>query len=96
MHTRSAGAAQAGQYLSFRTTCGRAIRVGFLTLRGIQPPVQRVSLDISPVSADGEETWVGFTVAEARQVAAGLLAQAAAAERGEPAAWPRQRRSPSA
>jgi Cu+-exporting ATPase len=62
------------------------IRVRIVTLRGVQPPVQRVSLDISPVLADGEETWAGFTVAEASQLTAGLLAQAAAAEHCEPAA----------
>ncbi len=88
MHTRPAGAAQAGQHLSFRTTCGREIRIGVLVLRGIQPPPERVSLNISPVSASAEETWVGFTAAEARHLAAALLAQAAAAEHVEPAAGP--------
>jgi hypothetical protein len=73
-------AAQAGQRLSFRTTCGRQIRIGLLVLRGIQPPAERVSLGISPVSGSDQETWVGFTAAEARQLAAALLAQAAAAE----------------
>jgi len=87
MHTRPA-AAQAGQRLSFRTTCGRQIRIGLLVLRGIQPPAERVSLGISPVSRAGEETWVGFTVAEARQLAAALLAQAAAAEHVQRTARP--------
>lgn len=83
MRTRPAGAVQVGQHLSFRTTCGREVRVSVLTLSGIQPPAQRVSLDISPVSPAAEETWAGFTVDEARQLAAALLAQAAAqAQRG--------------
>lgn len=83
MHTPLSGTKQAGQDLSFRTTCGRAIRIGLLTLGGARNPARRVSLDIGPSSSAGREdsVWAGLTADEARQLATALLAQAAAAER---------------
>lgn len=84
MRTRPAGTGQAGQHFSFRTTCGREIRIGLLALGDAQYPARRVSLDISPSSgAGGDGTWAGLTVGEARQFAAALLAQATAAEHNE-------------
>jgi len=67
----------------FRTTCGRQVRAGRLALGDVRRPARRVSLDIgqSPDGRDG--TWAALTVAEARRLAAALLAQAAAAERDE-------------
>jgi hypothetical protein len=65
---------------SFRTTCGRVIRVGHLTLGGGRRPAQRVSLGISAASATEDGIWAGFTPGEARQLAAALLRQAAACE----------------
>jgi hypothetical protein len=66
--------------VSFRTMCGREIRVGHLALGGGHHPAQRVSLDIgaSPDGAAG--TWAGLTVGEARRLADALLAQAAACD----------------
>lgn len=80
MRTRLSGTDRAGEGLSFRTTCGRAIRVGLLTLGGAQHPPRRVSLDIGPSSGAEDSVWAGLTAAEARRLAAALLAQAAAAD----------------
>jgi hypothetical protein len=83
MHTPLSGAERAGQDLSFRTTCGRAIRIGLLTLGGARNPARRVSLDIGPSASSGREdsVWAGLTAGEARQLATALLAQAADADR---------------
>jgi putative redox protein len=75
--TRHTGAPE---HLVFRTTCGRDVQVGRLSLGAAERPAQRVSLDIghSPGRQDG--TWAALTPAEARRLAAALLRQAAAAE----------------
>jgi hypothetical protein len=86
MDIRTPGAADAGLHVSFRTTCGREIRVGYLVLGGGRHPAQRVSLDISASSDADEGTWAGLTAAEARQLAAALLMQAAACDAGQPQA----------
>ncbi|HYZ53176.1 MAG TPA: hypothetical protein VE733_06650 [Streptosporangiaceae bacterium] len=80
MHTGSSAAKNAGEHISFRTTCWREIRVGLLALGGTRRPACRVSLDIGPSSDTGPGTWAGLTPGEARQLAAALLAQAAAAD----------------
>ncbi len=86
MDTRAPGAGGAGLHVSFRTTCGRDIRVGHLVLGGGHHPAQRVSLDIG-ASAGGETgTWAGLTVSEARRLAAALLMQAAACDARRPRA----------
>jgi hypothetical protein len=72
---------EAGEDASFRTTCGRLIRVGLLTLGGASRPAQRVSLAIGPTPDRADSAWAGLTASEARQLAAALLAQAAAADR---------------
>ena len=69
-----------GRHLSFRTTCGRDVRVGHLALGGSHHPAQRVSLVIGASSAADNGTWAGLTVSEARWLAAALLAQAAACD----------------
>jgi hypothetical protein len=79
MHT-GPSARDAGEHISFRTTCWREIRVGLLALGGARRPARRVSLEIGPSSATGAGTWAGLTPGEARQLAAALLAQAAAAD----------------
>ncbi len=66
--------------VGFRTSCGREIHVGRLTLGAALVPVHRVSLDIgAPAGAQGG-TWAGLTPGEARRLAAALLLQAAACE----------------
>jgi hypothetical protein len=97
MDISTPGAGHAGLCLSFRTTCGREIRVGHLVLGGGHHPAQRISLDIgaSPGAANG--TWAGLTADEARGLAAALLAQAAACDarlelRGRYTASPQGRR----
>jgi hypothetical protein len=81
MRTRLFGTDRAGEDFRFRTTCGRAIRVGLLALGGARNPVRRVSLDIGPSSDREDGVWAGLTAGEARQLAAALIAQAAAADR---------------
>ncbi len=74
----------AGLHVSFRTMCGRDIRVGHLVLGGGRRPARRVSLDIGAPSDGGTGTWAGLTAAEARQLAAALLMQAAACDARPP------------
>ena len=100
MDTRIPGTDDAGgtgRHLSFRTTCGRDMRVGHLSLGGSHHPAQRVSLGIGASSAAESGTWAGLTASEARWLAAALLAQAAACDEypGGPAAGLRaHRRAP--
>jgi hypothetical protein len=69
-----------GDHASFLTTCGREIRVGHLALGGTGYLARRVSLGISPCPGAGDGAWAGLTAAEARQLAAALLAHAAACD----------------
>ena len=78
MDSSAPGAGGAGRHVSFRTMCGREIRVGHLILGGGHHPAQRVSLDIGASSDGGTGTWAGLTAGEARRLAAALLMQAAA------------------
>ena len=86
MDTRPAGIASACQHVSFRTTCGREVRIGRLILGGTGHPAQRVSLGISAPASTGDGTWAGLTASEARQLAAALLMQAAACDAVPPKA----------
>ncbi len=81
MDTRAPGA---GFHVSFRTMCGRDIRVGHLVLGGGRHPAQRVSLDVGAPPDGGNGTWAGLTAAEARRLAAALLMQAAACDAHRP------------
>ena len=65
---------------SFRTTCGRQIRVGHLVLGAGRYPARRVSLDIGASPGAGNSTWAGLTAGEARRLAAALRMQAAACD----------------
>jgi hypothetical protein len=80
MYISTPGADGAGLHLSFRTTCGRQIRVGHLVLGAGHHPARRVSLDIGASSGAGNGTWAGLTAGEARRLAAALLLQAAACD----------------
>ena len=80
MHTGPSTAKDAGEHICFRTTCWREIQVGLLALGGARRPARRVSLAIGPSSDTEAGTWAGLTPGEARQLAAALLAQAAAAD----------------
>jgi hypothetical protein len=79
MDSKITGGGGAGLHVSFRTMCGREIRVGHLALGGGRHPARRVSLDIG-ASSGGTGTWAGLTAGEARRLAAALLAQAAACD----------------
>jgi putative redox protein len=71
---------QAGRHLLVRTTCGREVRVGLLTLGSTEQPARRVSIDVGHQPGRQDGTWAALTPAEARQLAAALLTQAAASE----------------
>ena len=77
MDSRTPGAGGASLHVSFRTTCGREIRVGHLILGEGRHPAQRVSLGISGSADAADGTWAGLTAGEARRLAAALLLQAA-------------------
>jgi hypothetical protein len=66
-----------------RTTCGRDFTVGHLDLEQIAYPASRVTLSTASLPNDRGGIWASLTPAEARRLAALLLAHAAAAE-GEP------------
>jgi hypothetical protein len=80
MDISTPGAGGASLHLSFRTMCGREIRVGHLALGGGRYPARRVSLEIVASSGAGNGTWAGLTAREARHLAAALLARAAACD----------------
>ena len=64
-----------------RTTCGRVLTVGRLALGEARHPAHRISLDLGNCPGCEASAWAGLTLAEARELAALLLSQAAAAER---------------
>lgn len=64
-----------------RTNCGREVTVGRLALGDASHPTVRVFVDLGDCPDCDGAGWAGLTVAEARQVARAVLAQAAAAER---------------
>ena len=82
MCPQASGAPQAREQPAFRTSCGRDVRVGRLALGGPDRRVGRVSLAIGHASGADDGTWAALTPAEARQLAAALLRQAAAADCG--------------
>jgi hypothetical protein len=65
----------------FRTSCGRELTTGRLALGDAGYPVTRVFVDLGDCPGYEDNHWASLTVAEARQLAAYLLAEAAAAER---------------
>ncbi|HLI40578.1 MAG TPA: hypothetical protein VKV35_02905 [Streptosporangiaceae bacterium] len=77
MNAIISGISSGDDHISVRTSCGRDIRVGHLSLGGSRRPVHRVSLSISASSDAGDGTWAGLTAGEARQLAGALLAHAA-------------------
>jgi putative redox protein len=64
-----------------RTSCGRNLTIGRLALGGGSHPAGRVFVDLGDCPDCGDSSWAGLTVAEARDLARALLAQAEAAER---------------
>jgi hypothetical protein len=80
MDAAISGTGDAGRHLGLRTTCGREIRVGHLILGGGYRPARRISLGIGATVTTENGTWAGLTAAEARWLAAALLAQAAACD----------------
>ncbi len=64
------------------TTCGRHVAVKRLRLSIPERPITRVTLDVGPVVRGEPGLWASLTVAEARDLARRLLAQAALADTG--------------
>jgi len=64
-----------------RTSCGRDLTVGRLALGNSGHPAGRVFVDLGDCPSCDGSRWAGLTVAEARDLAWALLAQAEAAER---------------
>ena len=64
----------------FRTSCGRELTTGWLALGDAGNPVARVFVDLGDGPGFETSHWASLTVTEARQLAASLLAEAAAAE----------------
>lgn len=81
MLTKDSSGAGTREHLSFRTTCGREVRVGRIALAGAAHAAWRVSLDIGRSPGQDDASWAGLTPPEARRLAVSLLRQAAAAER---------------
>jgi uncharacterized OsmC-like protein len=69
------------QHDHLRTSCGRDLTIGRLALGDAAHPAGRVFLDLGQCRDCDGSSWAGLSLAEARQLAAALLAQAAAAER---------------
>jgi putative redox protein len=65
---------------TFRTTCGREIRIGHIALGSARRPDWRISLAIGHAPGQADSSWAALTPAEARQLAAALLREAATAE----------------
>ena len=70
-----------GRHDYVRTSCGREVTVGRLALGDARRPAARVFVDLGQCSGCAGTGWAGLTVAEARQLAQAVVAQAAAAER---------------
>jgi hypothetical protein len=80
MRASTPGGARGGHH--FQTTCGRDVTVGLIAVGDTHRPARRVTVDIGECPGCHDGTWAALTTAEARQLAASLLAQVAAAERG--------------
>ena len=76
-----AGAGPDGRHEYVRTSCGRELTVGRLALVDARHPAARVFVDLGQCPGCAGTGWAGLTVAEARQLAQAVVAQAAAAER---------------
>jgi hypothetical protein len=70
-----------GRHEYLRTSCGRELTVGRLALGDAHHPAARVFVALGDSPGCEGTGWAGFTVAEARELARAVLAQAAAAER---------------
>jgi putative redox protein len=70
----------AGEPATIRTSAGRQMSVGRLTLDEVAP-IGRVVLRVTCQRAERDHLWASLTAAEARQLAADLLTQAATVER---------------
>jgi len=86
----SNGTRSTREHYHVRTSCGRDLTVGRLALGNPGHPAGRVFVNLSDGPECDDGRWAGLTVAEARDLAGALLAQAEAAERagqagGDPA-----------
>ena len=65
--------------VAIRTSCGRMVSVGRLTLEEVAP-IGRVVLRMDCQRAERDHLWASLTADEARRLAENLLAQAASVE----------------
>ena len=77
----AAGSGAHERHDRLRTSCGRELTIGRLALGDALRPAARVFVDLGECADCDGSGWAGLTVAEARQLARAVLAQAAAAER---------------
>jgi hypothetical protein len=84
----SAGTGAGRLHDHLRTSCGRELTIGRLSLGDARHPAPRVFMDMGECPGCETSRWAGLTVPEARQLARVLLAQAAAAERESQAGLP--------
>lgn len=77
----AAGGGAESRHDRLHTKCGRELTVGRLALGDTSHPAARVFVDLGQCTGCETNGWAGLTVAEARQFAWAVLAQAAAAER---------------
>jgi hypothetical protein len=70
-----------GRHEYLRTSCGRELTIGRLALGDARHPAARIFVSLGEFSGCEGAGWAGLTVAEARQFARAVLAQATAAER---------------
>ena len=63
-----------------RTTCGRELTVGTLTLGDKEHPARRIFVDLGDCAECDGASWAGLTPGEARELALLLLSEAAAAD----------------
>lgn len=75
------GASTGRRHEHVLTSCGREVTIGRLALGDDRHPAARVFVDLGSCPGCDGASWAGLTVAEAREFARVLLAQAVAAER---------------
>lgn len=69
-----------GTHERVRTLCGRELTTGRLAFGDAGHPMERIFVDLGDCPGCEDSHWASLTVTEARQLAACLLAEAAAAE----------------
>ncbi len=77
------GCAAAAEHVTVRTSCGRTMDVGLMTLGDEHRPASRVTMRVGECPQCGDGSWAALTPGEARRLGHALLAQAAGADVGD-------------